>query len=143
LNWYVLLHFSCMDKYFRLLLLLLLLLLNLSLFLLLHLLLLTHIQVIDLLIENNTPVNHANKFGHTAFTYACSAGNSDIGMTVCYVLLSGIVCYYLILSVVICFRLYSVCTITICSLYLNIKLYKRESIYKNDNRFYNNILYIL
>jgi len=36
------------------------------------------IEVIDLLIEHNAPVNHANKFGHTAFTYACSAGNSDI-----------------------------------------------------------------
>lgn len=36
------------------------------------------IEVVDSLLEYKTPIDHANKFGHTAFTYACAAGNSDI-----------------------------------------------------------------
>lgn len=36
------------------------------------------ITIIDLLIEYKVPIDHQNKFGHTAFTYACAAGNSDV-----------------------------------------------------------------
>ena len=36
------------------------------------------IEVVDSLIQYKIPIDHANKFGHTAFTYACAAGNSDI-----------------------------------------------------------------
>jgi ankyrin repeat protein len=38
----------------------------------------THIQVVDRLLEYNSPVDCTNKFGHTPFTYACAAGNSDL-----------------------------------------------------------------
>jgi ankyrin repeat protein len=36
------------------------------------------IDVVDSLIEYKVPIDHTNKFGHTAFTYACAAGNADI-----------------------------------------------------------------
>ncbi|KAJ1438512.1 ankyrin repeat-containing domain protein, partial [Ochromonadaceae sp. CCMP2298] len=36
------------------------------------------IEVVDRLLEYRTPVDCTNKFGHTPFTYACAAGNSDV-----------------------------------------------------------------
>ena len=36
------------------------------------------VEVVDSLLQYKVPIDHANKFGHTAFTYACAAGNSDI-----------------------------------------------------------------
>lgn len=35
-------------------------------------------EVVNALLNLHVPVDHTNKFGHTAFTYACAAGNSDI-----------------------------------------------------------------
>ena len=36
------------------------------------------IEVVDSLLNYKVPIDEQNKFGHTAFTYACAAGNSDI-----------------------------------------------------------------
>lgn len=35
-------------------------------------------EVVNALLALQVPIDHANKFGHTAFTYACAAGNSEI-----------------------------------------------------------------
>lgn len=36
------------------------------------------VEVVERLIEYKVPIDHTNKFGHTAFTCACAAGNSDV-----------------------------------------------------------------